>query len=243
MIGATPRLSVDLRAKPDERWQLSESESGRALNLVRCYVADLGVIDSLGPMIKAYTLAHADRGFRLEVGRIAATLGVSFEEALLARICYDAVKVSLGCTAFAVDTPAGPFHARNLDWWTREGMLVKFTSLIDFSGRDGSHSFTVVGWPDFIGALSGVAPGRFAVNFNAVLSSESPAMAKPISLYLRTVLEQADEFGQAVFMLSEGKVFSDCLLRVSGVKQGEMAVIERTPTRSGVRRPERGSSQ
>ncbi len=48
--------------------------------------------------------------------------------------------------------------------------------------------------PGFVGVFSGVAPGRFAVTLNAVLSAEPPQPATPVVLLLRTVLEHAQTF-------------------------------------------------
>ena len=41
-------------------------------------------------------------------------------------------------------------------------------------------------------------------------------------------------------LLSSSEVASDCLLLVTGVRNDEMAVIERTPTRSEIRHPDSG---
>lgn len=49
---------------------------------------------------------------------------VPLDEVVCGNLYYDALKaVLVGCTAFAVDTPTGPLHARNLDWWTENDSL------------------------------------------------------------------------------------------------------------------------
>jgi hypothetical protein len=158
---------------------------------------------------------------------------------LLANFYYDALKVVLGCTAFAVDTPDGPLHGRNLDWGTRDHLLARCTLVLDYRHGD-ALAYRVVGWPGYIGALSGVRPGAFAVTLNAVLSDDPPAFLPPVTLLLRSVLAGAADFVSAVARLEAAPIASDCLLLVTGVNPGEMVVIERSPTRAARRGPEAG---
>jgi hypothetical protein len=149
------------------------------------------------------------------------------------------IKFVLGCTAFAVDTDHGPLHARNLDWWTENRLLARSTVAVHMHGAPAGL-FHLASWPGFIGALSGVAPGRFAISLNAVLSDEPPAFAPPITFVLRSVFETARTFTEAVDRLVATEIASDCLLLVTGTAPGEMVVVERTPTRAAVRHPDKG---
>jgi hypothetical protein len=159
---------------------------------------------------------------------------------LLSNLYYDALKVVLmACTAFAVDTPEGPLHARNLDWSTQADALARHTRLVRLS-RGGRLRATLVGWPGFTGCFSGVAPGRFAVTLNAVLSDDLPQLAASIVYTLRELLEEAASFREAVDELARRPIATDALLLVTGIAPGEMAVIERTPTRAAVRGPQNG---
>jgi hypothetical protein len=116
-------------------------------------------------------------------------------------------------------------------------MLRDYTIVCDFQ-EAGESAFTAVSWPGFAAVLSGVAPGRFAVTLNAVVSNEATTIAKPISFLIREVLEEASGFDEAVEMFTSTPITADCLLLVSGTTRGEMCVIERTPQRAGIRRPE-----
>ena len=143
------------------------------------------------------------------------------------------------CTAFAVETPGGILHARNLDWWTENSALVRHTAICHFVGAPAGP-FTTVGWPGFIGAFSGIAPGRFAVTLNAVLSLDPPQPALPVELLLRTALEEARSFEQARALLSQTPIPCDCLLLLTGTSPEELVVIERTPARHALRVPRAG---
>ncbi len=85
-----------------------------------------------------------------------------------------------------------------------------------------------------------MAPGRFSITLNAVLSDEPHGLSNSISFLLRTVLATANDYHSAVEILSNAEIVPDCLLLVSGVSKGEMCVIERTPTKSAIRKPENG---
>ncbi len=108
-----------------------------------------------------------------------------------------------------------------------------------FTGASAG-AFTTVGWPGFIGAFSGTAPGRFSLTLNAVISDEPLQSATPIVFLLRQVLEEAPDFKSALRTLAETPIASDCLLLLTGVHTGEMAVIERSPSRAEIRLPQNG---
>jgi len=182
-------------------------------------------------------LVRADHWIELE--SLSRMLGLPISDTALCNFYYDAIKVVLGCTAFAVDSPGGPLHARNLDWWTTSAILSRYTTICNFVGG-AAGEFTTVGWPGFIGAFSGIAPGRFAVTLNAVLSLEPAVPATPVVLVLRGVLEEARSYDEALSVLSAAPLPSDSLLLLSGTRSGEHAVIERTPSRSAVRRGHQG---
>ena len=117
----------------------------------------------------AYAAGFVSNDYRAELESIAERIDRSLEEVLLANLYYDAIFAVIGCTAFAIDTPQGPLHARNLDWWTEKNQLAKHTCEIRYRG--GPTPTRVAGWPGFMGVFSGVAEGRFAITLNAVVSA------------------------------------------------------------------------
>jgi predicted choloylglycine hydrolase len=193
--------------------------------------------------LKLYTSTFVKRCYRQEVAALSKILQLPAYQLMATNLYYDLLKFLLsgssllGCTAFAVDTDAGPIHARNLDWESENEMLRDYSVVFDFQ-RGGNTVFKAVSWPGFAAALSGIAPGRFAVTLNAVLSEEKAKLAKPVSFLIREVLEEAGGFDEAVRMLSATPIAADCLLLVTGTQRGEMCVIERTPRRAEIRRTE-----
>lgn len=230
---------VDLRRPPKERWLFDGALTAEARQLADQYLNDLGISDDVAKMICALAKQIMPDNYWLEIEGIAEISNVPVERILVCNVYYDLVKSVLGCTAFAVDTSTGPLHARNLDWWTENGLLNDTSFACRFVGA-AAGEFVTIGWPGFTGALSGMAPGRFCITLNAVLSDEPMQAALPVSFLLRSIFENAESFGEAVEMLCSEVIPCDCLLLVTGTKLGEMVVIERSPTKHAVRRANQG---
>jgi hypothetical protein len=207
--------------------------------LLECYLRDLEELGAFAPLIESYAQAFVSVEHREEIASIARMVGRPEPEVLLGNLYYEAFRQLIGCTAFACDTPDGPIHARNLDWWTEDRILARLTCVVRVQGAPAGP-YELVSWPGFIGALSGLAPGRFAISLNAVISSERPTLAPPVVLLIRHALETCGTFREAVSLLERSPIAADCLLLLTGTKSGEMAVIERTSTRAAVRGPEAG---
>jgi acid ceramidase len=219
------------------RWDLSRVEEAAARELLAVYRRDLGLP---APLVAELSRAAVRDNYWDEMQGIASRTGVSIEEVVCGNLYYDALKaVLVGCTAFAVDTPTGPLHARNLDWWSENDSLRRHTTQTRFVGAPEGE-FITVGWPGFVGVFSGIAANRFAVTLNAVISDEPLQMAAPVVFVLRQVLEEAADFESALRTLRTIPLASDSLLLLTGVREGEMAVIERTPARAEVRFAENG---
>jgi acid ceramidase len=237
MPPSVPTIPVPLDAPPRERWRALAEHAPAVRELVAVYVRDLGG-DDVAQLAATAARAILAPDELDEIAGVARATGISDEHAIAANVYYDALKHIWGCTAFAVDTPEGPLHARNLDWHTVDRALARHTAILDFH-RGGTTRFRAVGWPGFIGVLSGVAPGRFAITLNAVLSFDRPPPeGRLVGLVLRDVLERAASYGEAVEELCSQPLASDALLLVSGVHHGERTVIERTPLRAARRLPQ-----
>jgi acid ceramidase len=232
-------LTVDLGRPPDDRWKLTPAQCRQARELLASYKADLGLRQGVAEFVSAAAKELVRPEHWLEMESLALLLGLPVGDVVLGNFYYDALKVALGCTAFAVEAGDGILHARNLDWWTENSALARYTAVSHFVGGSAGE-FTTIGWPGFVGAFSGIAPGRFAVTLNAVLSIEQAQPATPVVLLLRTVLEETPSFDEALAILSKTLLPCDCLLLLTGPRSGQLVVIERTPSRHAIRHAQAG---
>lgn len=234
-----PVIDVSLDAPPERRWEMLAPFAPEIRALYTEYLLDLApLVESLRAEAASIEALLGEETWS-ELQGLAKVLEMPFEDVLLGNLYYDALKHLWGCTAFAVDAPGGPIHGRNLDWFSETGALGTSTAQFRFV-RGGVERYRTVGWPGYLGCLSGVAPGRFAITLNTVASDDAAELFAPVSFLIRRTLATAPTFDDAVRILAETPVSSDSLLLISGTKPGEMAVVERTPTRSAIRRPKDG---
>ena len=235
-----PHLQVDLSKAPEHRWEQLASHRENAGRLVDSYADDLGGLEAFGPLLADYRAGFVADEYQREINAIAALIDRSPDHVLLANLYYDAFRAMIGCTAFAIDTPAGPLHARNLDWWTQGNMLSDYTLIAEVTGAACPSPYKLATWPGSVGAFSGVAEGRFGITLNAVISDETPQLAESITLLIRRVFDTAPDYEAALRLLADTPIAADCLLLVTGVRQGDMAVVERTSSRAKIRPPTGG---
>jgi len=170
--------------------------------------------------------------FKAELREAALHVGCTWRDVMLANISYDLAMYTIGCSTAALAGPEGPVLVRNLDWWPERELVAASEAVWD----DGTLRAT---WPGFSGVVTGMSRRGFAVAINAVGCTERAALTGwPVLLYLRAVLDEASDFHDAVERLATQKLAAPALLTVVGRTNDERVVIERTPRRAKLRRPE-----
>lgn len=225
---------VNLDLAPEERWSFLANYSKEVDELLECYLNDFTGAEIIFDTIGTYKTEFVSKELLSEIDSIASQSKFSANQVLIANLYYDILKSYFGCTAFAVATHSGVFHARNLDWHTYNNLLSRHSMVFDFQ-KQGQTVFKTVGWPGFVGTLSGTRPGKFSVTLNAVSSADPAEIAIPISFLLRNVLATAETFKEAQNILENTQIASDCLLLLSGTDADDLVVIERTPKRFATR--------
>lgn len=228
MTQETHIVNLDLPA--EKRWSFLEDSKDKINSLLECYLNDFEGSEFIFDSIEEYKNCIIPLDYLNEISFISSLSKFSENEVLIANLYYDVLKFYFGCTAFATAGNNTIYHARNLDWHTENNLLSDYSVIFDFQ-RQGCTQYKTVGWFGFIGALSGIKPGKFSVTLNAVLSDDSPEIAYPISFLLRDVLDKESSYQSAKQKLEEITIASDCLLLLSGVTPKERVVIERTPKR------------
>jgi acid ceramidase len=232
-------LIVNLDLPPSKRWAFLVDYKEEVNQLLQYYLDDFSGAKWIFESVDEYTKNVISNDYLDEIEYISSLSNFTANEVLIANLYYDILKFYLGCTAFAVENNNMIYHSRNLDWHTDNNILSEHSRIFNFQ-RNGRTIFKSVGWLGFIGALSGIKPGKFSLTLNAVLSHDTGEIAQPVSFLLRDILDSAASFAEARERLESTIIASDCLILLSGTKPKEMVVIERTPKRFSTRLPENG---
>ena len=175
--------------------------------------------------------------FHAEAVSLARRVGADWRDLLVANLAYDLVVGWPGCSTVALPGPGGPVVVRNMDWWPQD--LLARASYLVRCGRGGRPEYATAGWPGAIGAVTGLSARGFAVVLNAVTSAEGlTRTGYPVLLHVRRVLEDARDFDDALRMLAEETLAAPALFTLAGRRNDQRVVIERTPTRHALRRPD-----
>lgn len=178
----------------------------------------------------------------------AKALGIPFGQLALVNCAYEVDHVgdtlSIGeigemlfkrlfaCSAGVVELEGGePVHLRNLDW-PISGMG-DATRVFEFT--KAKRRFVTVGFPGFVGALSGMLPGAYSVSINWAPPNRTPSFDHSPSLLLRQTLESCDTYEKALTHLRRTKLSTSVFYTLCGTAKGEGCVIERTPDKESVR--------
>lgn len=235
MKTTVPIININLDLSPRQRWQMAAHYSQEINEIIACYWIDIeDYVELLEEYLEAYKAQFIAPEFLEEIEGLAEHCAYTADQILMANLYYDIVKFAFACTAFAVEAEGTVWHGRNLDWWTENEVLKKYTKLFNFT-RGGKTVFQSVGWMGFVGVLSGMQPQAFSVTLNAIVSEEAPNIGKPVAFLLREVLQEPYSFGDAQKLLEETPLISDCLLLLAGTQASEICVIERTPTQYSTR--------
>jgi hypothetical protein len=243
--GAEHPAAVAARALP--------GEVARILEVARRRYTRPGL--ALGDALSRRWLSRNASPFGAEIAAVAAAIGQP--GAHLLNLSYE-----WACTC-GVAAGAAPVMLRVLDW-EMEG-LGETLCVIRQSGPAGE--WLQIGWPGLAGAITALAPGRFAVAINqpplpltrlgaAVRArgrgfagllvdwaASRPAAwrsrALPPAHLLRIVCDEADGFDAALAMLRDTPLAAPVAFTLAGTRPGEAAAIERSPDGHALRRAPR----
>ncbi len=199
-----------------------------------------GIVAPMLPMIDRLArrwLARSCSPYVAEIETIAASLAFP-------GIWFLNGSYQWGCTTLAREEAGVPWLARTLDWpFPGLGRHVEVAQM-----RGSAGEFYSVTWPGYVGALTGMAPGRFAaainqaplwrrtrhpwlraydIAANAVRTWRHVRHIPPDQL-LRQAFETARDFAEARRLLEQTPVARPVIFTLAGIAPGERCVIERT---------------
>ncbi|EFO83649.1 hypothetical protein CRE_02891 [Caenorhabditis remanei] len=238
-----PRYTIDLDEHPSQRWN----------QVIKDHLDYLpGVVEEskkyipkpLQPFVW-WVASKVERFFppdtRLELEGIATQSGLPLGEIVGLNILYDIAAFDrrhifgLGCTSIVAQNSAGRiFHGRNLDY-DMTGLLKNITVYVDFT-RNGTVIYSGITFALYNGVLTGQRPGAYSVSLNArysgayidnILMELYTKFKRPVSFFIRDVLESQETYTDAVATLSNTHLLSPSYIIVAGTKKNEGVVIPR----------------
>lgn len=193
-----------------------------------------------GDYVSKALLERTGNPYLSEIEEASAVLGQAGVFAL--NLCYE-----WGCTSGAYQKDDGVVLARVLDWVFPA--LAENVVVAHQAGAAGD--FYNVTWPGVIGALTGMARGRFSVALNQApmrMHRVGPVVDWVVNRFMtmrssglppmhlmRRVLETAYSYDEAKEMLTGTPVALPVIYTLTGIKEGQGCVIERTETQACVR--------
>jgi len=144
----------------------------------------------------------------------------------------------LGCTAFAAAGPATPnghlIIGRNFDFegpeiFDREKSVLFFKPV-------GKIPFASVAWTGMSGVVTGMNAQGIYVSINAARTDDKGKDGMPVEILVREILENARSLDEVIALVKKTPVMVPDFYLIGDGKTGESAVIERSPTRTEVRR-------
>ncbi|MFO0822535.1 MAG: C45 family autoproteolytic acyltransferase/hydrolase [Gemmataceae bacterium] len=160
----------------------------------------------------------------------AALIHADPVDIMLATLSYDLCVEGHGCSTVALAASEGPILARNLDWSPADLLAQAGCVLPTACGLEA-------GFVGCVGVVTGLSNRGFALALNAIWCGHTEPGGYPVLLFLRHLLDHASGFAEALNLAATTPLMSGCLISLTGTRNDERAVVERTPSSSTLRTP------
>lgn len=140
----------------------------------------------------------------------------------------------IGCTTFTASTPAGSYLARAFDFEVDE--VFDREKVVFVVREPGKIAFASVGWPGFVGVVSGMNAEGVAVVVHGGRGGVPTTNGIPVVYSLREVLTNAHTLAEATDILAHQNVMVSHIV-IAMDSTGAAAVIERAPGHAAFIRP------
>lgn len=238
--GSLPTIAiVDVRDGGPLRHARERASGARALR-DDCLAWFPALAAPLVPLLDGIARRWLERSCSPYVAEIAAiTAALEFPGIWLLNASYE-----WGCTALAREENGHPWLARTLDWpFPGLGRHAEVARMLGSAGE-----YFSVTWPGYVGALTAMAPGRFAAAINQapmrrrtrhpwlrfydIAANAANTWRRirhiPPDQLLRVVCEECGSFAEARRRLEVTPIARPVIYTLAGCRPGERCVIERT---------------
>jgi len=232
---SVPVYKVNLDLDPKDRWPYYDivkaynSSLHEAINLIGQFIPAL--FDPVAYEIARLALPHLG-DYQYELQQASIISGIRIEVVVLLNIIYE---VEAGCTSIITQDLQGRIiHARNLDF-NLAPTLRKLVIEVEFY-KGGSLLFKGVTYAGYFGILTGMKPGCFSITLNErdtgdLLENALEALLVPgttaSAFLVRNILETQTTYADALNLLANTSTPAPAYIILSGVSDGEGAVITR----------------
>jgi len=227
---------VNLDNPPSSRWPIAEMapyynqtihETIALINEILPEWLQPTVVDIAADLVFPNLGEYADE-IKMGADCLKMPLGV----AVLLNIFYE---IEAGCTSIVAQDEQGKiFHGRNLDFDLAKS-LRKLVIKVEFQ-KQGKTLFWGTTYAGYIGVLTGMKPGSFAISLNErdtgyMVENLLEALLIPgtriASFLIRDTLTNIQTFDEAIQVISSASLVAPAYIIVSGANPGEGAVITR----------------
>lgn len=225
--GLIERLTYDVRLRWRHRF-LDDGIPGHQLVELAHLLAGARRSDGAAPAYEAFVRQHT----ALDVGVPAPwSSGADFRAVTRALSLVTPLRSTSGDRMLVARTFALPGAADG-------GDAAAAHITVSFVKPRGVIPFASVGWPGLVGVVSGINAEGIAVMVHPVRTSERQLKrpAQPVTLLARDVLENAHDLDGAIGILQHASPLGSAAFVVVDGNSRQWAVVERTPSRFGVRR-------
>jgi len=245
-VAAARRFIFDLDKSPTERWiQIAEAYRDHwnyLYQYMTTYINTFSTEESIlrhklkhryKEIAKATNKVFSGKVYNQEIKSIAQRMNVDTIWIYAWQLLYE---TESACTSIVAHDNFGvPQHIRSLDWSMDLGPM---TIELDVR-KNGKTLFIAPTIAYYVGMLTGMKPGAFSVSLNQ-RDTEGGSLKKnfkmfqsrgwPVGFLIRAVLENIDNYDEAVERLANEPIVAPCYLVVSGVKQNEGVILTRNHT-------------
>lgn len=231
------RYQIDLCLDPKQRWNriiLDHKENIlKTLETIESNINSIFGNGILSNLISKFFSGLTSLGavmYYKEIEGIAELLGISVGKVAMLQLAYE---FNTSCTSILYKNGDEVLHYRTMDWNMLE--LKPLTIEVEFK-RNGIPIFVATTWPGYVGILTGMRIGTYAVSINYRRVNEGMFRnllnglfsCWPISFLVRYILENYSTYEEAKNAFRNSYLMAPVYIILSGKTGGRIFTRDRT---------------